>query len=65
MTQQLELPLKEFAQKHLMPESKSTNPSHRRFLAFSNLDELSDQLSQADYDKCWRFIDSDFDLSIF
>ena len=50
---------RQFVIDNLMPESKSTNPAHRRFLAFTALDELSGQLTEQQYQ-----VDNDFDLNL-
>lgn len=55
--------LREFAIKHLMPESVSTNPSHRKLLAGEMLDKVQFRLTDEQWVKCHRFIFENFDES--
>lgn len=55
--------LRAFAQRHLMPESASTNPSHRVVTALAKLDELSAEITDEEYEIFKDFIRSGFDLS--
>lgn len=52
--------LKDFAEINLNLSSRSTNPSHKRFLAFAELDNLSYRLTQEQYDSCKEYIGNDF-----
>lgn len=56
--------LKEFAKTNLNLPSRSTNPSHKRFLAFTELDKISSQLTQEQYDCCKAYIDGDFNSDL-
>ena len=58
-----EAELRAFAQKHLMPESGSTNPSHRVMVALAKLNELSSEITDEDYEVFKDFIRNGFDLS--
>lgn len=61
----MSLSLRTFARLNLSPESRSTNPSHRRLLGFTALDTKSHLLTQCQYEVCREYIDGDFDLSVF
>ena len=61
----MSISLRLFAQLNLSPESKSTNPSHRRFMGFTALDTKSHLLSQQQYETCRDYIGSDFDTTVF
>lgn len=58
--------LKEFAQQYLQPESTSTNPGHKKVLAYTALNEhrFAD-MTLEEYNVLHTFIDRDFDFGVF
>lgn len=61
----MSISLRAFAIANLGRPSPSTNPMHRRLMAYTALNAASVRLTNEQYKKCQDFIAADFDTSVF